>query len=259
MQIRIFTVDAFASAVFSGNPAAVCLLDHWLDEEKLQAIAAENNLSETAFVVGEGNRRALRWFTPKCEIDLCGHATLASAFVLFSHSGTPMDSVMFDSKSGPLGVSKDGDLLRLEFPRRPPVPRPPPQLAARALGKSPRETVFARDYLFIYESEDDVREMKPDFDLLAKIDTHGIVVTAPGKSSDYVLRFFAPNMGIPEDPVTGSVQCALAPYWSAKLGKKRLRARQLSRRGGELFVEDTGSAVAISGKAVLYLEGVIHV
>jgi predicted PhzF superfamily epimerase YddE/YHI9 len=258
MKLPLFQVDAFAERVFSGNPAAVCPLEEWLPDAVLQAIAAENNLSETAFFVPRGDEYALRWFTPRIEVDLCGHATLASAHVILRHLTTGRDEVRFSSPSGPLAVRREGELLALDFPSRPPVPREPPAGLVEALGRPPLELLFARDALLPYATEEEVRALHPDFGALAQVDVFGIIVTAPGHDADFVSRYFAPREGIPEDPVTGSAHCTLVPYWSARLGKARLHARQVSDRGGELFCEDRGARVAIAGRAVTYLQGQIE-
>lgn len=259
MRIPIFQVDAFAQQVFGGNPAAVCPLERWLDDATMQRIAAENNLSETAFVVREAEGWAIRWFTPATEVDLCGHATLASAFVLFRGSEKESREIAFRSKSGTLRVSREGDRLALDFPARPPSPVPNLGALAAALGKAPREVLAARDYLAVFESEADVRGLAPDMIKVAALDRFAVIVTAPGDEVDFVSRFFAPAKGVPEDPVTGSAHCTLIPFWSARLGKTSMRARQISARGGELHVEARGDRVSIAGHAALYLEGSIHV
>ena len=257
MKIPCFIVDAFAGAPFRGNPAAVCPLPNWLDDATMQSIAAENNQAETAFLVQRGNDYELRWFSPAIEIDLCGHATLASAFVLFSELRHRGDVVKFHSQSGPLTVSRDGEILTLDFPSRPPAPCASPDALLRGLGRKPLEILKARDYFALYESPEDVRSLQPDFNLLGTLDAK-VIVTAPGRDCDFVSRFFAPTAGVPEDPVTGSAHCTLIPYWSQRLGKSKLFARQLSRRGGELFCEQAGDRVRIGGKAVLYLRGEIE-
>jgi PhzF family phenazine biosynthesis protein len=259
MRLPIFEVDAFTSQVFRGNPAAVCPLESWLDDTTLQSIAAENNLSETAFLVGGDGSYEIRWMTPKAEVDLCGHATLASAFVLFADAEKGRDEVVFRSKSGELRVRRAGDLLTLDFPSRPPKTVTATDDLLDGLGKPPREVWAARDYLAVYESEEDVRTLSPDFTRLARADRFAVIVTAPGREVDFVSRFFAPKQGLPEDPVTGSAHCTLVPFWSKRLGKKRLHALQVSARGGELFCEDRGERVAISGHAVRYLQGTIEV
>lgn len=261
MRIPIYQVDAFTSQLFSGNPAAVCILDEWLDDVRLQAIAAENNLSETAFLVKCGEDFKIRWFTPVTEVSLCGHATLASAFVVFNCLGWSENIVRFQSlRSGALPVTRNDDLLEMDFPARPPSKQSVPPRLADALKHSPTEVLgTAEDLLVLMEDERAVRELKPDFPLLMQVKRRGTIVSAPGEQCDFVSRFFAPRVGIQEDPVTGSAHCVLIPYWAKRLGKKRLQARQVSKRGGELFCEDRGDRVTIAGKAVLYLEGMITV
>jgi PhzF family phenazine biosynthesis protein len=259
MKIPIVQVDAFTSEVFRGNPAAICPLERWLDDRTLQSIAAENNLSETAYLVGGNGRYEIRWMTPTAEVDLCGHATLASAFVLFGGAEKGRDEVVFRSKSGELKVRRDGDLLTLDFPARPPQPMTASEDLLEGLGRPPREVWAARDYLAVFETEDEVRTLAPDFGRLTRVDRFAVIATAPGTRVDFVSRFFAPRQGIPEDPVTGSAHCTLVPFWSRRLGKKKLHALQVSARGGELFCEDRGDRVAISGRAVRYLQGTIEI
>jgi PhzF family phenazine biosynthesis protein len=258
VKIPIYQVDAFASEVFKGNPAAVCPLDAWLPDTVLQSIAAENNLSETAFFVGHGAEYALRWFTPATEVDLCGHATLASAFVIFENLEPSLAELRFASKSGVLKVTRDGERLALDFPARPPEARSIPGLEA-ALGKNPREVLAARDILAVFDSEEEVRALQPDMAKIAALPTFAVIVTAPGRQTDFVSRFFAPAKGVPEDPVTGSAHCTLVPYWAKRLGKPRLEALQVSARGGALRCELRGDRVAIAGRAVQYLHGTIEV
>jgi PhzF family phenazine biosynthesis protein len=263
VEIPIYQVDAFSSAPFAGNPAAVCPLEEWLPDETLQAIAAENNLSETAFFVRTGERLALRWFTPGCEVDLCGHATLASAHVLFHElgaaEGVTGDTVRFDTKSGELAVRRDGQRLAMDFPSRPPQPVEVDPGLTRAMGGKPIEILAARDYLLVYGSANEVRALTPNMEALARIDRFAFIATAPGEDCDFVSRFFAPAKGVPEDPVTGSAHCTLIPYWAAKLGKASLKARQISKRGGELFCRLNGDRVEIAGSAALFLRGRIFV
>jgi len=261
MKIPYYQVDAFTGSVFSGNPAGVCLIDEWLDDATLLAIAAENNLSETAFLVSDGERRQLRWFAPKMEIDLCGHATLAAAFVLFDYVETSLDEVSFETRSGPLAVSRAGDQLVMDFPSRPAAPQAAvPDGLARGLGAVPDEVLAsARDYLVVFSDEAVVAALLPDFAALERLDRMGVIVTASGTRSDFVSRFFAPQAGVAEDPVTGSAHCTLTPYWSARLGRKDLHALQLSQRGGELFCQDQGDRVVIGGQAALYLQGWITI
>jgi PhzF family phenazine biosynthesis protein len=258
MKIQYFEVDAFAKKLFEGNPAGICPLQKWLDDATMQNIAAENNLAETAFFVPRGDDFDLRWFAPEVEIDLCGHATLASAFILFTELGRKSNTVRFHTKSGPLIVTRIGDVLTLDFPSRPPKPCTVPEALIRGLGRKPIEVLKARDYFALFSTAEEVRALKPDFALLGTLDEK-VIVTAPGTDCDFVSRFFAPTAGVPEDPVTGSAHCTLIPYWSARLGKTKLFARQLSKRGGELFCELAGDRVLIGGKAVLYSRGQIEI
>jgi PhzF family phenazine biosynthesis protein len=258
MPLPVFHVDAFTSKSFAGNPAAVCPLKHWLDDELLQAVAAENNLSETAYFVPHGDRYELRWFTPRCEVKLCGHATLASAFVVLQLLETGRDSVRFETRlSGALTVSRDGDLLAMDFPALAPwTCATPPAALIEGLGKAPNAVVqIEDDYFAIYESQEEIRRIRPDLRLLEKLHPAGVAITAPGEDSDFVSRFFAPSYGIPEDPVTGSTHCSLAPYWAQRLGKTSLHARQISDRGGELWCEVRQERVILRGNAVLTLRG----
>jgi predicted PhzF superfamily epimerase YddE/YHI9 len=261
MRLPIYQVDAFTDRLFGGNPAAVCPLDAWLSDATMQAIAAENNLAETAFFVRDGDDYALRWFTPTVEVDLCGHATLASGHVVVKFIEPQRQSVGFRTlKAGTLVVSRQDDMLVMDFPARPPAPTQAPPGLFAALGGSPREVLRARDHLVVYESADDVAALKPDFAALAQVDCWAVITTAPGKNGvDFVSRFFAPRQGIPEDPATGSSHCTLAPYWAKRLGKTTLEARQLSRRVGALRCTLNGDRVGIAGRAVLYLEGAIEV
>ena len=259
MELTLYQVDAFSGRPFSGNPAAVCPLESWLDTRLMQQIAQENNLSETAFFVPEGEEFGLRWFTPEMEVDLCGHATLASAYVLFEHLEPSLNKVIFSTRSGRLEVKQEDDLLVMDFPSRPPEVAAIEAGLVPALGVEPEIILKSRDYLVVYQSEQQVRELQPDFMRLSELDCLGVIVTAPGESVDFVSRFFAPGAGIPEDPVTGSAHCTLIPYWSERLDKTKLQARQLSARGGELFCEHHGDRVNIAGKAVLYLIGKIAV
>lgn len=260
MRIPIYQIDAFTSRVFSGNPAAVCPLEDWLDDAQLQAIAAENNLSETAFFLRKGDGYELRWFTPVCEVELCGHATLASAYVLFERLGHRGEVITFRTRySGTLTVRRDGDLLAMDFPAWPLEPGDPPEALLRGLGVTPIETWVSDYYLVALGSEADVRSLRPDVEPLRELHPRCVIITARGGDCDFVSRFFAPSYGIPEDPVTGSAHCALTPYWSKRLGKTKLHALQVSPRGGELFCEDRGERVGIAGRAAAYLEGTITV
>jgi len=259
MDIRFYQIDAFSDRVFGGNPAGVCFLDVWVEDAILKSIAAENNLPETAFLVRSGNHYELRWFTPEVEIDLCGHGTLASAFAVFKYIAPDAARVEFQTKSGPLSVERQEDLLVMDFPARPPQPCQPPGGLDEILGVPDVVAPRARDLMVVYETEEQIRGLRPDLQKLASLDCFGVIVTAAGSTSDFVSRFFAPAAGIPEDPVTGSAHCTLIPYWSERLGKKEMSALQLSERGGELFCLDKGERVAIGGKAVTYLSGTIRI
>lgn len=259
-KLSYFQVDAFASEPFRGNPAGVCLLEkEWLPDELMQRIAFENNHAETAFVLPQGKHFGLRWFTPAVEIDLCGHATLAAAFVLFTQCGWTGGSVEFHSKSGPLIVTQKNEFLELDFPSRPGLPATAPPELIDGLGRMPREVYKARDWMAVFNTPEEILAVKPRFELLAQIPGGKVIITAPGKDVDFVSRFFAPGAGVNEDPVTGSAHCTLIPYWAARLKKQTLRARQLSQRGGELFCELRNDRVAIGGHAVLYLAGEIFI
>jgi predicted PhzF superfamily epimerase YddE/YHI9 len=262
MQLPIYQVDAFTDALFGGNPAAICPLEAWLPDATLQAIAAENNLAETAFFVREGADYALRWFTPTVEVDLCGHATLASGHVILRCLEPGRDSVDFRTlKAGTLQVSeRDADFLEMDFPSRPPVPTEPPPGLLEALGGAPKAVLRARDHVVVYERTADVAALRPDFTALGKVDCWAVTATAPGDDGvDFVSRFFAPRQGIDEDPVTGSAHCTLTPYWAGRLGKTELEARQISRRGGALRCTLSGDRVSLAGRTVLYLEGKISI
>ncbi len=252
MRLPYYQVDAFTAEPFRGNPAGVCILDRWLADETLQLIAAENNLSETAFFVRHEDAFHLRWFTPAVEVDLCGHATLASAFVLFSELGYEEQTIRFESRSGPLAAARRGDLIELDFPARRALPCVPPELLARALGKAPAEVFKSRDYLAVFKAQSEVAELKPNMELLAELDCLGTIVTGPGEGADFVSRFFAPRAGIPEDPVTGSAHCSLIPFWADRLGKSEMFARQISPRGGAVYGRLLGERVGIGGHAVVY-------
>jgi len=254
-MIPYYEVHSFTDRVFGGNPAGVCPLEEWLDGSLMQRIAAENNLSETAFFIPAGDHYDLRWFTPTVEVDLCGHATLASAYVLFDHLGHENDVVKFHTQSGELVVWKDGKNLVMDFPSRPGDPIDAPDHLVSGLGHRPEEIFGSRDLLAVFVSEREIEELKPDFSQLEKIDCTGIIVTAPGDDVDFVSRFFAPRAGIPEDPVTGSAHSTLIPYWAERLGKNQLVARQVSARGGELWCKQVGDRVHIAGRAALYLRG----
>ncbi len=262
MRLPLYQVDAFADAVFTGNPAAVVPLEAWLPDETLLAIAAENNLAETAFFVRDGDGCALRWFTPTVEVDLCGHATLATAFVLSTVQEPGRNHMVFTTRqAGELTVTRRDDLYVLDFPARPPVPLELPHDLALALGGPPPVAVLGgRDIIVVYEDSETVLALRPDMIRLAALSGFGVCITAPGVGGvDFVSRFFAPAQGIPEDPVTGSTHCMLIPYWAKRLNKTTLSARQVSARGGNLTCALAGDRVKIGGTAVLYLEGIIHV
>ena len=267
MRLPIYQVDAFADKLFGGNPAAICPLQEWLPDATMQAIAAENNLAETAFFVPEGGAAggadyALRWFTPTVEVDLCGHATLASAYIVLSRIEPGRARVAFRTlKAGTLTVERRGDLLMMDFPARPAEPVTPPPGLVAALGGQPREVLKARDHMLVYDSAAEVAALAPDLGALGRIaDCWAAMATAPGADGvDFVSRFFAPRQGIDEDPATGSAHCTLVPYWAKRLGKSEFKARQLSRRVGALACALAGDRVAIGGRAVPYLEGTIEV
>ncbi len=259
MKLKMFQVDAFTSRLFGGNPAAVVLLDEKIPDGVMQNIAAENNLAETAFLLPGDGAWHLRWFTPTLEIDLCGHATLASAHVLFGEGLATGDEVIFHSLGGRLAVRRTGDLLTLDFPARPPAPMAFGEEYGRALGGIPLEVHAARDHLVLFAGEADVAALKPDMNLVAGLEAFGIIATAPGDEVDFVSSFFAPRAGVPEDPVTGSAHCTLTPFWADRLGKKELTARQISPRGGELTCAVQGDRVLISGNSVQYLQGEITI
>ena len=259
MKLTIYQIDAFAEKPFEGNPAAVIRLEEWLSDETMQAIAEENNLAETAFFVPANNGFHIRWFTPNREVNLCGHATLASAYVLFNILGYKENRVLFESLSGLLSVSKTGELLTLDFPAQPPEPCDMPSVLAEGLGRAPIACLKNDDYLAVFENEEEVLGIDPDHHLLQQLDLRGVIATAPASEYDFVVRFFAPKYGIPEDSVTGSAYTQLMPYWSAKLGKLNLNAKQVSARGGKVFCELQGDRVLISGSAVKYMEGTIEV
>jgi len=258
MRIPIFQVDAFSSKLFGGNPAAVCPLEEWLPDETMQSIAAENNLSETAFFVSAGGHYDLRWFTPVVEVDLCGHATLAAAHVILNVLDSGAGQVVFETRSGELTVSRDQDKLSMDFPSKPAEPCEPPSGMLEALGGEPLEFLRGQYYLAVYASETEIRELRPGFAALAGMDD-AVIVTAPGDEVDFVSRFFAPAFGINEDPVTGSAHCTLVPFWTDRQCKWWFDARQVSQRGGELHCELKDGRVMIAGHAVTYLTGTIEI
>lgn len=263
MRLPLYQVDAFASDVFGGNPAAVCPLDEWLPDELMQNIAMENNLAETAFFVKEDADYRLRWFTPVTEVNLCGHATLASAHVLYEHLGYRDDLIHFSTLSGPLTVGRDENKLEMDFPVSSCNPTETPPLLEQALGIECAEIYSDMDFLCVVDTEEQVRNLAPNMRLLAQVDGRGVIVTAPGDQEDidFVSRFFAPSVGVDEDPVTGSAHTMLAPYWGKKLGRQQLVGRQISQRGGTVYCElkDGDERVKLSGRTQTYLEGEIVV
>ena len=257
MKLTIYQIDAFTNQVFSGNPAAVCPLKVWLPDSILQAIAEENNLSETAYYVPTESGFHIRWFTPSSEVNLCGHATLAASYVIFELTGHSTNTITFTSRSGELIVHRNHDLLVMDFPSQPPAPCKTPQALRHSLSQEPIEVLSAEDYIAVYAKQDDILTINPDFEKLKSLNLRGVIITATGQDVDFVSRFFAPKFGIDEDPVTGSAHCELTPYWSKKLGKNQLIAKQLSQRGGTIQCELKEDRVLLSGKAVKYMEGQI--
>lgn len=258
--MQYYIVDAFSDRLFKGNQAGVCLLEEWLSDDLMQNIAAENNLAETAFVVRRENHYDLRWFTPEVEIDLCGHATLASAFIIVNFVDPDARAINFHTLSGILSVVKKDELYEMDFPARKPEPVEKTLLMQQAIGVPVQEAHLSRDLLLLVENEQQVKTIQPNFELLKQLpDGFAVIVTAKGEQVDFVSRFFAPKAGIPEDPVTGSSHSTLIPFWSEKLNKSEMVARQLSKRGGTLFCKNDGERVKIAGKAALYLQGTINV
>jgi PhzF family phenazine biosynthesis protein len=258
--MRYFIVDAFTEELFRGNQAGVCLLDRWLDDSIMQNIAMENNLAETAFIVKNNEGYDLRWFSPEVEIDLCGHATLASAYVLANYVDVDCDKFYFNTQSGVLTVIKKGELYEMDFPSRKPIQVEISSLMEEAIGAKVVEAHLSRDLLLLVETEEIVRNLKPNLELIKTIsDCYAVIVTAKGEEVDFVSRFFAPKAGIPEDPVTGSSHSTLIPFWAERLGKNDLKACQLSKRGGKLYCKNHDNRVKISGYATIYLEGNIQI
>ena len=264
--MKYYVVDVFTDHLFGGNPAGVCLLDAWPDDALLQNIATENNLSETAFLVKQEDHYDLRWFTPGLEVNLCGHATMGSAYILFNFVENDARELRFKTQSGVLSVVRgDGGMLWMDFPARPGAPAPVYQSLSSALGDGIKDVYKAADILVVFDSEEDIKGADPDFEKLKEVrdeagmpgDDFGVIITAPGSDCDFVSRFFAPNVGVDEDPVTGRAHCVSIPYWSKRLGRKELTARQLSRRGGRIWCEDAGARVKIGGHVQLYLSGEI--
>ena len=258
MELNLYQIDAFTDTPFRGNPAAVIPLETWLPDNTMQSIAEENNLSETAFFVPKDEGFHLRWFTPKTEVDLCGHATLAAAYVLFNILGHNKERIEFESKSGILTVLKKDDLLVMDLPAQTPVPCNVPYEIVKAFDRTPIECLRSEDYIVVFETESDILSIKPDIAYLQKLDLRGVIITAKSRQYDFVSRFFAPKHGIDEDPVTGSAHTQLIPYWARKLDKTKMKAKQVSHRGGELVCELRNDRVLISGKAVKFLEGKIE-
>jgi PhzF family phenazine biosynthesis protein len=259
MKLPLYWVDAFTRSRFHGNPAAVVVSEKALAPELMQPIAAENNIAETAFVVPAGGGFSIRWFTPAVEVDLCGHATLASAFALGLHGHVMRTCFEFSSASGPLTVSRDGERLALDFPARPAIPSTMAREVSDALGATPSEVLQAAAMMAVFKTEEELRALRPKMDAVVRLPGYGLVATAPGNDCDFVSRFFAPKVGVLEDPVTGSTHCTLIPYWSARLGKAKLYAKQLSARGGELWCADRKERVMIAGHCALYMRGEIEV
>jgi len=258
MLVPIYQVDAFTDRLFGGNPAGVCPLEQWLPEETMQRIAMENNLSETAFFVKKDGGFHIRWFTPKVEVNLCGHATLASAHVIFHDLGYSGEVISFESRSGILNVRKESDLLILDFPANKPQRAALPDDFVQSLNITPVQCYRGKeDYLLLYKSQQEIEALIPDFRKLEKVDARAMIVTAPGDKVDFVSRFFAPRVGVDEDPVTGSAHTVLIPFWAEKLGKDEMKALQLSRRGGTLFCRLRGDRVDIGGRAVTFMKGEI--
>lgn len=259
MKIPIFQVDAFTDHIFGGNPAAICVLTDWPEDRVMQNIAAENNLSETAFILERETFFDIRWFTPKVELDLAGHPTLAAAHVIFEVLKPGRTEVEFQSASGPLYVSKQESKITMDFPSRPAHPCKAPQALIEGLGAKPVEVLLARSHLAVFETKEEILSIKPEMARLMELDSKGVIITSPGGDADFVSRFFHPKAGVPEDPVTGSAHCTLVPYWAAKLAKNELLARQLSDRTGVLWCSLEKGRVFLSGQAVMFLEGQISI
>jgi PhzF family phenazine biosynthesis protein len=257
MNLPIYQIDAFTNSIFKGNPAAVVPLEEWITSKLMQNIAMENNLSETAFIVKNQDNYEIRWFTPQCEVELCGHATLAAAHLILYHYESNRNEVTFLSKSGKLNVKKENDLLSINLPAVQSKKAEPSEILTEALGKKPAEIYESDDIMAVFDSEEDIKSMTPAFIKLKKIETRGVIVTAPGKNVDFVSRFFAPAVGIDEDPVTGSAHTKLVPYWSARTGKNELQALQLSKRTGKLLCRNKNEYVQLLGNSRLYMSGEI--
>lgn len=257
MNIHLYQVDAFTDVLFGGNPAAICPLHKWIAPDLMQKIAEENNLSETAFFVPNEDQYEIRWFTPKIEVDLCGHATLAAAYVIFNYLNKETNKIIFKSKSGELTVTRNKTYFTLDFPNVSFTAHPLDELLSEIISIKPEEVFKGTDFMVVLNNEDQVRQFKPNFGLIEKLDSRGLIITAPGKKVDFVSRWFGPQVGVNEDPVTGSAHCMLAPYWSRKLNKTKLCAEQLSSRVGKIDCEIRHERVLLTGQAVLYLEGEI--
>ena len=259
MQLALYQIDAFASRVFEGNPAAICPLSEWLPDDVMQSIATENNLSETAFFVTTERGFHIRWFTPRHEVKLCGHATLASAYVIFDILGHKSKQIIFESKTGDLVVERKNEWLEMNFPTQPPVPCDIPEVILQAFKDTPAACLQAEDYIVVFDNEQQIRTAEPDIAQLCRLDLRGVAITAPGTDYDFVTRFFAPNYGINEDPVTGSAFTQLIPYWFGQLGKSNMLARQISARGGDVRCGLAGDRVSIAGRAVSYMQATITI
>ncbi|KAF3978565.1 MAG: PhzF family phenazine biosynthesis protein [Methylococcales symbiont of Iophon sp. n. MRB-2018] len=259
MKLSLYQIDAFANKPFEGNPAAICSLDEWLSDDLMQSIATENNLSETAFFVKTNKGYSIRWFTPVHEVDLCGHATLASAYVIFNILKYEEDEILFESKSGLLKVKKNKDWLEMNFPSQPPIKCPVPKQLLEAFDEDPIECLRSEDYVLVFKNEESILNANPNMSLLSELDLRGVVITSTSESYDFISRFFAPKYGINEDPVTGSSFTQLIPYWSKKLDKQTLNAKQVSKRGGEVGCTYLNERVKISGRAIKYMDAVIEI
>jgi PhzF family phenazine biosynthesis protein len=256
--MKLYQVDAFTSRLFSGNPAGVVPVDEWPEEDLMQRIAMENNLAETAFFIPHGDVYPIRWFTPRVEVDLCGHATLASAHVVYQHLGHSGEMVRFDSRSGILNVFRDGSRYVLDFPADEIEPADPPPGLIESIGREPMFCYLGKtDFLLIFGRQSDIEKISPDFKLMEQVDARGVIISAPGNHVDFVSRFFGPRVGVNEDPVTGSAHTTLTPYWSRQLAKGELTASQLSARGGTLFCRNRGNRIEIAGQAVTFMVGEI--
>lgn len=259
MELTLYQIDAFAEHVFEGNPAAVCPLESWLDDDVMQAIAEENNLSETAFFVANNTGFDLRWFTPTIEVDFCGHATLATAYVLFECLSYKQLEIKFNTRVGEFIVTKENDNFKMDFPRLELKPYRIDEDLINVLGFVPHEAMIGNDLVILMGSEHEVADYQPNFELLKLLPGRAVCITSESENYDFVSRFFAPKAGINEDPVTGSSHCALAPYWGHKLNKKLLKARQVSARGGDVLCHVNDSRVTLIGRAVIYMQGTINI